>query len=309
MPFGWLRRKRPDRGAGRFGEYRTARPIHDGRKSLVYQAKAASHPRGEVCALKVYKKDFDRTARRIRRRYNLRSEGQIGMVLNPLEGVDPRRHHVVKTLAYGNEYGTEDGSHYVVMEYVDGSNLKNLMSVGHSSLRRNRDAIAAQICEGLLHIHSKGLIHRDLCSDNVLLTKDTCVKLIDFGFAVPVGMKFEERSGTPSYMSPEQIKGGILAITSDIYSFGIVLFELYTGRLPFTSELDRARTERAIPRPRDAEIAQKHLHDPPPQPRAIAPDIPEVVEKVILQCLEKHPARRFQSLREVMMILSELGGQ
>ncbi len=298
-----LLHRRSGRETSRFGGCRVAKLIHEGQKSLIYKAKAAGTD--ETCVVKLYVKEFDKVSRRLRARYNLRSEGEIGLVLNPPEGGVPGvRHHVVATLGYGNEFESEENPYYVVLEYVDGYNMKNLMNLGHPSLRRRRVSLASQMCDGLLHIHNKGLIHRDFCSDNVLLRRDGCVKIIDLGFAAPVGVKFEEKTGTISYISPEQIRGAALDVTCDIYSFGVVLFELFVGRLPFIIE---PRTGRAdIDSRRATKMMQKHMHDAPPTPRSIAPDVPEVVEKIIMRCLQKEPGERYRSLREIRMMLSEL---
>ena len=274
--FGWTKR----RESRRFGDFLPIRPVHDGEKACVYQARRP--PDTVLYALKVYKPGYDRTARRIQKRYGLPCEGEIGLSLtpptvasdssSPAEAAELRRADasfpIVRTFACGFEYDDPARCQYLVQEFVDGANLKHMIACADPRLRVQRLEILRTAGQALAIIHERGLIHRDVCSDNILFARDGRTKLIDLGFTAPAGIAFEEKSGTPSTMSPEQCQGRPLAPTADIYSFGVVLFEVFTGSLPFSAGGSSGNPERAARRA--SELIQKHLHDPPPRPSGIA---------------------------------------
>jgi serine/threonine-protein kinase len=138
-------------------------------------------------------------------------------------------------------------------------------------------------------------VHRDFASDNVLITRQGHVKVIDLGFVAPTGTRFEERTGTPSYMAPEQIRGGELTPATDIYACGVILYELFTGKLPFgTGAQKPARATGPHEAQGGAFVLSHHLSTPARPPREIAPEVPAAIERIILRCLEKDPAARFQ---------------
>ena len=145
------------------------------------------------------------------------------------------------------------------------------------------------------------MVFRDFCSDNIIVGKDGSLKVVDLGFVAPDGLAFAERCGTPSYMSPEQIRGEPLGIESDVYSLGVVLYELLTGKLPFVSDAP-GTDDKAINR-RRLEVMRMHLEEPVPQ-------IPEQIlrratalSEVAVRCLRKKPQDRPRSMDEVIAAL------
>jgi serine/threonine-protein kinase len=191
-----------------------------------------------------------------------------------------------------HDIGDVDGAHFLSMEFVDGENLASLLRrIGRLPADKARD-IARQLCAGLAAAHEKGVLHRDLKPDNVMIDGRGRVRITDFGLAgLAESFAGEElRSGTPAYMAPEQIAGDEVSPRSDVFALGLVLYELYTGR--------KAYTGRSL-----AEIARKQREEPPPDPSVLVPDIDPAVERAILLCLERDPARRPPSALAVAALL------
>ena len=183
-----------------------------------------------------------------------------------------------------------NGLHYVSMEYFGGTNLKeHLKRSGPLSLL-NAYQILSQMCDGLEAAHSQGVVHRDLKSQNVMVGPSGQIKIIDFGLARSVHLEGMTATGlimgTPEYMAPEQVAGKHVDERADIYALGVILFEMLTGRVPFTGDSPIA-------------VGFQQLKDPPPPPRSINPQIPEDVEKIILKALEKDPIRRYRNVDEL----------
>jgi hypothetical protein len=191
------------------------------------------------------------------------------------------------------DIGEAEGQHYLSMEFVDGENLASLLRrIGRLPQDKALD-IARQVAAGLTAAHEKGVLHRDLKPANVMLDGQGKVRLTDFGLA---GLAEElsgddVRSGTPSYMSPEQLQGREVTTRSDIYALGLLLYELVTGR--------RAFEGKGL-----AELLRKHRDERPLEPSAIVPDLDPAVERTILACLEKDPRRRPPSALVVSAMLS-----
>ena len=299
--FGWAKRS-PARSR-RFGDYHIVKIVHDGEKAAVFQAR--SPEQDTLYAIKSYKPLYNRTARRICKRYHVRAEGEVGLLLNAAAGASGEDHPIVRTLRYGWEFDDPGKCYYIVQEFVDGFNVKRLLGSDYGMVVRNRLDTARTIARGLAIIHKRGLVHRDVCTDNILLRKaDGRAKLVDLGFVVPEGLSFKEKTGTPSYMSPEQFRVKPLTPLSDVYSFGVVLFELFTGNLPFNSRYPSDKPELLMRRM--SELTTKHLKDDPPRPSDIRDDVPEGADAVVLKCLEKSPEDRYQNMREVISALSGL---
>ena len=293
------RKRRFEIEANRFGPYNVVKVIHDGEKAMVYQAKHRTD--GQVVAIKAYKKDFNRAALGIRKKYGIPGEGEIGVALT--KACNKKQWPICKVFGYGHEFEKSDGNEYIVMEYVDGVNLKHLVSCRHELLARCRSQIIRRIVRGLAVLHAHDLVHRDFCTDNVIVTSSVRVKIIDLGFTARAGIAFEERSGTPSYMAPEQVQAQALSPRSDIYAFGVVLYEILTCRLPFTSSV-AGDSPRQIAK-RHKEIMDKQVNTPPVPPRQIDPNISEHLEAAALRCLAKDPNDRFADVAELFEAIKQ----
>lgn len=197
------------------------------------------------------------------------------------------------------DIGENNGLHFVSMEFFPGSSLKEYVRrQGALSLMEGKQ-IALQICAGLEAAHGQGIVHRDLKSQNILVGPSGNVKIIDFGLAragyfeglTATGLIL----GTPEYMAPEQVAGKKTDERADIYSLGIILYELFTGRLPF-------RGESAI------SVGFQQMKDEPPSPQTLNSQIPDSLQSVILKALEKEPMRRYRSVAEMREDLERCAG-
>jgi len=186
-----------------------------------------------------------------------------------------------------------DGHLFLSMEMVDGENLASLLRrIGRLPADKATD-IARQLCSGLAAAHEKGVLHRDLKPANLMLDGQGNVRITDFGLAgLAEGLRYQDvRSGTPCYMSPEQLQGREVTVRSDVYALGLVLYELYTGR-------------RAFPGKSLAELVRKHRDERPIEPSALVAGLDPAVERAILACLEKEPRRRPSSALVVSAMLT-----
>jgi hypothetical protein len=186
------------------------------------------------------------------------------------------------------DIGEVNGKHFLTMEYIDGEDLASLLRrIGRLPADKALET-AHQICAGLAAAHDCGLLHRDLKPANIMLDGRGRVRITDFGLALSSddATGRSETAGTPAYMAPEQIGKGEASVRSDIYSLGLVFYELFTGRLPY-----QATTP--------IEWRRAHLESSPRTPSSVIKDIDPVVEKAILRCLQKDPALRPSSVRQV----------
>ncbi|WP_033023249.1 Stk1 family PASTA domain-containing Ser/Thr kinase [Geobacillus icigianus] len=226
-------------------------------------------------AVKVLRLDFANDDRFIKR---FRREAQAATSLN--------HEHIVSIY----DVGEEEGVYYIVMEYVQGSTLKQYIQQ-HAPLPVEQAlSIMDQLTSAIAHAHENGIIHRDIKPQNILLDEHGRVKVTDFGIAVAMsGTTITQTNsvlGSVHYLSPEQARGGIATEKSDIYSLGVVMFELLTGRLPFSGESA-------------VSIVLKHLQAETPSPRAWNPEIPQSVENIVLKAMAKDPFYRYPSAREM----------
>lgn len=194
------------------------------------------------------------------------------------------------------DVGYEDETHFIVMEYVKGQSLKALIEERGPLPLRLAINYACQIAQALDHAHRHGIIHRDIKPHNILINSDGRVKVTDFGIAQAVTsstLTYNNGAilGSVHYFSPEQARGGQTGEKADIYSLGIVLYEMLTGRVPYAADSP-------------VSVAMKHLQEPFPDPRAFNTEIPTVITQVIRKAVEKDPARRFQSAQEMSDELS-----
>jgi non-specific serine/threonine protein kinase len=211
----------------------------------------------------------------------------------------------VSALNHSNIAGIYDvdeveGQRFLVLEYIPGGTLKSRLKELKSedkvfSISEVFD-YGLQMAEALAHAHRHGIIHRDVKTENMMLTGEGRVKLADFGLAKPRGSvqltKAGSTLGTAAYMSPEQVRGEEIDHRSDIFSLGVVLYELVTGRLPFQGEFEAA-------------LSYSILNENPPPLRSLRPDAPASLEKIIDRCLEKDRARRYQGAEEIVSDLRE----
>jgi serine/threonine protein kinase len=190
-----------------------------------------------------------------------------------------------------------EGTHFITMEYVSGQDLKGLIRQSGQLGIGTALSIAKQVCEGLAEAHKVGVIHRDLKPSNIMIDREGSVRIMDFGIARSLKEKGITGAGvmigTPEYMSPEQVEGKEVDQRSDIYSLGVILYEMVTGRVPF--EGDTALT-----------IAVKHKTEEPKDPKELNSQLSEDLSKVILRCLEKDKDKRFQSAGEVRAELTNI---
>lgn len=181
------------------------------------------------------------------------------------------------------DVGQEDGLDYFVMEYIDGSTLKERIQAGPIGWK-TACKYAAQICNAIEHAHRKNIVHRDIKPHNIMLTKDDTIKVTDFGIARAVTSSTIVRQGnvigSVHYFSPEQACGGAVDFKSDIYSIGVVLYEMLTGRVPFEAENSVA-------------VAKMHVDMQPEPPQKLNPTIPAQLGEIVLKAMSKQPAKRY----------------
>ena len=187
------------------------------------------------------------------------------------------------------DVGEDSGISYIVMELVDGYTLKQYIEKKSRLTITECISIAIPIASGIEAAHNKGIIHRDIKPQNVIISKDGKVKVTDFGIAKTTTSNTISSNvmGSVHYTSPEQARGGFSDEKSDIYSLGITLFEMVTGRVPFNGDTTVA-------------IAIKHIQEDMPSPKTYVEDLPISIEQIILKCTQKSPDRRYQKMSEVI---------
>jgi predicted Ser/Thr protein kinase len=194
-------------------------------------------------------------------------------------------------------WGYFNGEYFFVADFIDGRDLRSLTKARGPWPVAEATAIVAQVAEALHAAHEKGIVHRDVKPHNIMLRQDKRVFLLDFGVARAFGHDMQTITatgmlvGTPEYMSPEQVDSHSVDARSDIYSLGVVLFELLMGKPPFAGDTPLA-------------VAMKHKLEPPQSPRALRQEIPYWLERVVLRCLAKEPASRYPSAARLALELS-----
>lgn len=257
------------------GGWRVRKLIGQGTSARVYCVEPVGAERStEAHALKLMNADV---ARDKGARDRFRRESRI------LQSI--RHRNVIRHF----ETGEHEGRPYLVMELVEGRNLRDALAANEPKLKGKLDW-AIQICRGLAAIHGRGAIHRDLKPENIITTSVGLVKIADFGLArtrsTGVVTKAGHLVGTPAYMSPEYLMGQEPDARSDLYSLGVVLYELFSGQMPFPA--------RSV-----NEHIQAHLDSRPEHPHVHAPDIPVRLDSLVMRLLDKRPARRPESAEEV----------
>ena len=195
------------------------------------------------------------------------------------------------------DLGREAGNYFITMEYVSGEDLKSFIRRSRQLVVGTAIFIAKQVCEGLAEAHRVGVVHRDLKPGNIMIDKDGNAKIMDFGIARSISVKGITGAGvmigTPEYMSPEQVEGKEVDARSDIYSLGIILYEMLTGQVPF--EGDTPFT-----------IGVKQKSEIPKDPKSVNAQIPQDLSRLILKCLEKDKEKRYQSADELRADLEKI---
>lgn len=252
--------------------YEILEPIGTGGMSDVYKAKC--HKLNRFVAVKVLKQEFAENTEFVSK---FRTEAQAAAgLMHP---------NIVNVY----DVGEENGIHYIVMELVEGITLKRYIEKKARLSVKEAVSIAIQISMGIEAAHNNGIIHRDIKPQNIIISREGKVKVTDFGIAKAATSNTITSNvmGSVHYTSPEQARGGFSDEKSDIYSLGITLFEMLTGRVPFNGETTVA-------------IAIKHIQEEMPSPRNYVPEIPISVEQIVLKCTQKSPDRRYQKMPEVV---------
>lgn len=263
-------------------DYRIEGLIGGGGMSEVYRARA---PDGRPVAIKIPRVTSDT--------YLLRKFEKEGNRIGALLRGHP---HIVRIEQFGY---SREGIPYIVMEYVEGGSLRDRIRQGMSEEEIRR--IIGQTCLALSFAHSYSIVHRDIKPENILLTRTGNVKVADFGIAKElsgVTVTYKGPVGTPEYMSPEQAQGENVVPASDIYSVGVVTYELATGQVPFprrpeiTDDLKQA-----------LDVVERHIQEIPRPPRELRPQISTGLENFIMKALEKDPRKRFRNGQEAARAL------
>jgi serine/threonine protein kinase len=255
------------------GRYRVEGELGRGGMAKVY--RGTDNVLGRPVAVKVLSPQYAQDANFVTR---FRREAQAAARLN-----HPNLVQVYDT-------GSDDGVHYIVMEYVEAKTLADYLTGGGRIMPERAVELAEAVCDALSVAHAQGVIHRDVKPANIMVTRDGHVKVTDFGIArVTTNETVEQTAavlGTASYLSPEQAQGGAIDQRSDLYSLGCVLFEMLTGRPPFTADSPVA-------------VASKHVLEQPIPPSRLNPDISPQLDAVAMRALAKNPDNRYQSAAEM----------
>ncbi|MCD8222765.1 MAG: Stk1 family PASTA domain-containing Ser/Thr kinase [Clostridiales bacterium] len=252
--------------------YEILEQIGSGGMSEVYKARC--HKLNRLVAIKVLKEEFCNDSSFVAK-FNMEAQAAAGLahpnIVNVYDVVD------------------EGSIHYIVMELVEGITLKTYIAKKERLEIKESIGIAIQVAQGIAAAHEQHIIHRDIKPQNMLISKDGKVKVADFGIARAVSAQTLNSAamGSVHYISPEQARGGFSDERSDIYSLGITIYEMVTGKLPFNGESTVA-------------IALSHLEDVMVPPSVYNPEIPKVLEQIILKCCEKKPERRYADVNELI---------
>ena len=258
--------------------YEIIEQIGSGGMSDVY--KAQCHKLNRLVAIKVLKKEFSQDATFVKK-FRVEAQSAAGLTHPNIVGV--------------YDVGEENGIHYIVMELVQGITLKNYIEMkGHLDVKEALN-ISVQIANGLSIAHENRIIHRDIKPQNIMISRDGKVKVADFGIAKMADSTTvtTNAAGSVHYISPEQARGGYSDAKSDIYSLGITMYEMLTGKVPFDGETNVA-------------VALLHIQGEMIPPRQLNPEIPRSFEKIILKCTQKKPERRYSSAKELIADLKKV---
>ena len=257
--------------------YEVLEKIGTGGMSDVYKAK--DHKLNRFVAVKVLKQEFSENANFVSK-FRIEAQAAAGLMHPNIVNV--------------YDVGEESENHYIVMELVEGITLKKYIEKKARLSVKEAVSIAIQVSMGIEAAHNNHIIHRDIKPQNIIISKEGKVKVTDFGIAKAATSNTITSNvmGSVHYTSPEQARGGYSDEKSDIYSLGVTMFEMLTGRVPFNGETTVA-------------IAIKHIQEEFPSPREYVPEIPVCVEQIVLKCCQKSPDRRYQSMTELIADLKQ----
>ena len=262
------------------GRYEIIDVVGVGGMAVVYRARDVVL--GRYVAVKILKDEYARDPD-IRKRFSIESQAVAKL----------SHHNIVSVYDVGSENGTD----YIVMELIEGITLKEyLQKKGHLTWQ---EAVffAEQICRALIHAHSRGIIHQDIKPQNVIILRDGTAKLTDFGIASFATTQetrvVQEAIGSVHYISPEQAKGSKIDYRTDIYSLGVVMYEMLTGKLPFEGETA-------------LQIVMQHLNTVPVVPSALVPEIPRGLDEIVMHAMCANISRRYASAEELYSDLEQL---
>ncbi|MCM1541382.1 MAG: Stk1 family PASTA domain-containing Ser/Thr kinase [Blautia sp.] len=257
--------------------YEILEKIGTGGMSDVYKAK--DHKLNRFVAVKVLKQEFSENANFVSK-FRIEAQAAAGLMHPNIVNV--------------YDVGEENNIYYIVMELVEGITLKKYIEKKARLSYKEAVSIAIQVSMGIEAAHNNHIIHRDIKPQNIIISRDGKVKVTDFGIAKAATSNTITSNvmGSVHYTSPEQARGGYSDEKSDIYSLGITMFEMLTGRVPFNGETTVA-------------IAIKHIQEEMPSPAEFVPEIPGSVEGIVLKCCQKSPDRRYQNVQELLADLKQ----
>lgn len=260
--------------------YELIEEVGKGGMAIVYKAKC--HTLNRYVAVKVLRPEFREDAEFVHR---FKIEAQAaGKLSHP---------NIVSVY----DVGTDGDIDYIVMEFVEGVTLKQYINAKGVIPWKEAVDYAAQICAGLEHAHKKGIVHKDIKPHNVIITREGILKVTDFGIARAITSSTITTGGATMgsvhYFSPEQARGGYTDEKTDIYSLGVVTYEMVTGQLPFTGDTPIS-------------VAMQHLEKMPPAPSTLNPSIPKALDAVILKAMSKEQSRRYESANKLMVDLKRV---
>jgi serine/threonine protein kinase len=264
--------------------YRLEEPLGSGGMAMVYRGHDLMLER--TVAIKILRKDYSNDPE-FRERFHLEAKAAANL-----------SHPNIVTV---HDFGLNIDQLFIVMEYVPGTDLKTILKKrGRISIPEAIELIS-QACAGIGYAHRAGLVHCDIKPQNMLVTPEKRLKVVDFGIARALSaISPDERMdivwGSPQYFSPEQAAGGAPSPASDVYSLGVIFFEMLTGKLPFAAQTAE-------------ELARQHRETLPPSPRKFNPSIPIPLEQIILKILAKEPSSRYRTADQLGRVLSSYSQQ
>ena len=262
------------------GRYELIDVVGVGGMAVVYRARDTIL--GRYVAIKILKEEFAKDPD-IRKRFAIESRAVAKL----------SHHNIVSVYDVGNE----DGTDYIVMEFIEGVTLKEYLQQKGRLSWQESIFFAEQISSALVHAHSRGIIHQDIKPQNVIILRDGTAKLTDFGIASFATTQetrvVQEAIGSVHYISPEQAKGSKIDYRTDIYSLGVVMYEMLTGRLPFEGETA-------------LQIVMQHINAVPPMPSELVPDIPKGLDAIVMHAMCANISRRYASADELCADLARV---